>query len=122
MMNLVINARDAMPNGGEITVVIERLDAAPSHAAPLAGELGAGVVRLAVSDTGDGIPAELERIFEPFFSTKGESKGTGLGLATVFAATRQAGGSVTVSSQPGRTTFEVFLPALPDASLTAAAD
>ena len=88
VINLVINARDAMPNGGTLSI-----------ATASRGEL----VELAVSDTGSGIPAEiLERIWDPFFTTKDAGKGTGLGLATVQGIVAQSGGRITVESQPGR--------------------
>lgn len=94
LMNLVLNARDAMPDGGTLTIGLERtlLDAAPSLASQ----------RLTVSDTGTGMhPAELERMFEPYFSTKTPEQGTGLGLALVDGVVRGVGGSVDASSTPG---------------------
>jgi signal transduction histidine kinase len=111
LMNLVVNARAAMPKGGEVTIRLDR--AAPaevSEATEPAEERS--VVRVRVSDTGLGIPAEvLPRIFEPFFTTKAEH-GTGLGLDTVLRATREAGGTISVDSTPGAgTTFQLLLPA-----------
>lgn len=109
VMNLVVNARDALPNGGSIQVTAENrtLDAGGDES-PDPGEF----VRLAVTDTGDGMSAEtMERAFEPFFSTKGRGKGTGLGLATVYGIARQAGGDARIESAPGEgTTVEVLLP------------
>jgi two-component system, cell cycle sensor histidine kinase and response regulator CckA len=114
LMNLVVNARDAMPGGG--TLVVETAE--QTFTAADAGRhqgLGAGrYVCLKVSDTGSGIaPDHLLRIFEPFFTTKEPGKGTGLGLATVFGVVRQHGGAVSVQSTLGRgSTFEILLPAI----------
>ena len=112
LLNLAINARDAMPDGG--TLVIE------ADTAELDGEeldiqpaVPAGrYVRLVVSDTGDGMPPEVvEHIFEPFYTTKPRGKGTGLGLATVYGIVAEAGGAINVYSEPGvGTTFRVYLP------------
>jgi two-component system, cell cycle sensor histidine kinase and response regulator CckA len=114
IMNLAVNARDAMPEGGRLTFETRDADRQPDDLRP--GEY----VVLAVSDTGMGIPEEmLPRIFEPFFTTKGVVAGTGLGLATVDGIVRQSGGGVSVSSKVGRgSTFTVYLPA---ANLRAAA-
>ncbi len=112
IINLVINARDAMPSGGILRISTQSLDAA----APLdTRHLLAGTgpwIRLAVSDTGSGIPEEIQdKIFEPFFTTKEDSKGTGLGLSTVYGAVQQNGGSIYLSSRIGLgTTFEIFFP------------
>jgi signal transduction histidine kinase/CheY-like chemotaxis protein len=98
LLNLVINARDAMPGGG--TLSIETSPALPAH------------VRLAVSDTGCGMDAATrQRIFEPFFTTKALNKGTGLGLATSYGIVTEAGGTIGVESEPGQgTVFEILLP------------
>ncbi len=111
VMNLVVNARDAMPGGGQLTIStrIVALDAEGARSHPPV-EPGA-FVRLCVSDTGVGMdPATLEHAFEPFFTTKEAGKGTGLGLATVYGLVRQAGGCVEVMSKPGRTVFDLWLP------------
>jgi two-component system, cell cycle sensor histidine kinase and response regulator CckA len=105
IMNLAVNARDAMPQGGHLTLRTENADRDE------AGEPGRYVV-VRVQDTGTGIPRDVqERIFEPFFTTKEEGKGTGLGLATVYRIVVQAGGRIFVHSEPGRrTTFNVYFP------------
>jgi two-component system, cell cycle sensor histidine kinase and response regulator CckA len=111
LLNLAVNAQDAMPQGGTIT--IETTDvvinaSAPSHEGIAPGEY----VMLSCSDTGIGIDTRiLDNIFEPFFTTKDRGKGTGLGLATVYGIVRQHGGQITVSSEPGKgSIFRVFLP------------
>jgi len=112
LMNLVVNARDAMPRGGRLTLETGSLDAeAPRPAGAPDGPL----VVMEVSDTGVGIDAEtMKRIFEPFFTTKPPGEGTGLGLATVYGIVTQSGGHVAVASQPGQgATFRVFLPEAP---------
>jgi hypothetical protein len=111
VMNLVVNARDAMPRGGQLSISTRNvaLDAEGARSHPPV-EPGA-FVRLCVSDTGVGMdPATLEHAFEPFFTTKEAGKGTGLGLATVYGLVRKAGGCVEVTSEPGRTVFDLWLP------------
>jgi two-component system, cell cycle sensor histidine kinase and response regulator CckA len=108
LMNLAVNARDAMPAGGRLTIATSNADLP----AGVNGLPPGRYARLAVSDTGHGMPPDvLARVFEPFFTTKEAGKGTGLGLSTVFGIVAQSGGHVTVSSAIGAgTTFEIFLP------------
>ncbi len=115
VLNLCINARDAMPAGGRLAIEAraERLDAGQAHAL---GELGAGdYVVIAVADTGEGMPAEVQaRAFEPFFTTKPAGAGSGLGLSMVYGFVRQSQGAVRLCSEPGRgTTVWLYLPAAP---------
>jgi signal transduction histidine kinase/CHASE1-domain containing sensor protein len=112
LLNLVINARDAMDGKGKVSIALENLaiDNATAAADP---ELTAGdYVRIAVSDTGEGMPPEvMERAFEPFFTTKPEGKGTGLGLSMAHGFVRQSGGHIRIASVPGQgTTVSIYLP------------
>jgi two-component system cell cycle sensor histidine kinase/response regulator CckA len=110
LLNLVANARDAMPVGG--TLALETRNVEPDQGPALARDHGAGLVMLAVTDTGVGMdPATHAQAFEPFFTTKERGKGTGLGLAIVRDIICQNGGDVTITSEPGRgTTARVYLP------------
>ncbi|HEU5018377.1 MAG TPA: response regulator [Pseudolabrys sp.] len=111
VVNLAVNARDAMPEGGKLTVRTSNLTAPESAAYGYKGMPPADYVLVEVSDTGTGIPPEIiDKIFEPFFSTKEVGKGTGLGLSTVYGIVKQTGGFIYAASEPGRTTFRIFLP------------
>ncbi len=116
LVNLVLNARDAMPDGGEMRVGATHIDLDDARAAELGLAAGQWVL-LTVADNGSGMKSETRaRIFEPFFTTKERGKGTGLGLATVFGIVEQASGTITVDTQPGRgSTFSIYLPAAIDA-------
>lgn len=113
LLNLCLNARDAMPNGGVLGVSVENVEVDRHYAAMVPAASPGPHVRIQVADTGTGIPADIvDRVFEPFFSTKGVGQGTGLGLSTVDAIVRSHGGFVTVYSEPQRgTTFNVYFPA-----------
>ena len=112
IVNLAVNARDAMPDGGTLTVKTLNVTSDESAQMSYKGMPAADYVRIDVADTGTGIPAEIvDKIFEPFFSTKEVGKGTGLGLSTVYGIVKQTGGFVYVDSEAGRgTTFRIFLP------------
>jgi signal transduction histidine kinase len=111
LMNLAVNARDAMPEGGKLTVELGRTEVRASEAARMDLKPGPHAI-LSVIDSGVGMDAATKaRIFEPFFTTKGMGQGTGLGLAAVFGIVRQSGGHVAVASSPGKgTAFRIFLP------------
>jgi two-component system cell cycle sensor histidine kinase/response regulator CckA len=112
IVNLAVNARDAMPDGGKLTVRTANITAEESGLLAYKGMPAAEYVRIGISDTGTGIPADIvDKIFEPFFSTKEVGKGTGLGLSTVYGIVKQTGGFVYVNSEEGKgTTFDIFLP------------
>jgi len=113
LLNLCVNARDAMPRGGELTLAADNVELEAGEAGQIPNGVPGRFVMLIVSDTGAGIPPEvLPRIFEPFFTTKPAGQGTGLGLSTLARIIGQHGGFVNVKSEPGRgATFEIYLPA-----------
>ena len=113
LLNLVVNARDAMPSGGQIYVAACNRSLKAKDPLLPSGLQPGNWVEISVRDTGTGMPPELQaRIFEPFFTTKGDGKGTGLGLAMVHGFIYQSGGFLTLDSALGKgTTFSLFLPA-----------
>ena len=111
IVNLAVNARDAMPDGGKLTVRTANVPANESDAFSYKGMPSADHVLVEVTDTGTGIPPDIiDKIFEPFFSTKEVGKGTGLGLSTVYGIVKQTGGFIYVDSKSGNTSFHIFLP------------
>lgn len=124
IVNLVVNARDAMPDGGNLLIETSNMDVDEKGAGSLPLLQPGPYVVLTVADTGVGMDAKIRRhIFEPFFTTKGPGKGTGLGLATVYGVVKQSGGGVFVDSAPDKgATFRVFLPQTQESAVVHSAD
>jgi CheY-like chemotaxis protein len=115
VMNLAVNARDAMPSGGTLTIGVDAVELDEAFAASHPGSTAGPHVRITVTDTGVGMgPDVLAHLFEPFFTTKEQGKGTGLGLATVYGIVKQSAGYIAVESAPGQgTSFRIHFPCAP---------
>jgi two-component system, cell cycle sensor histidine kinase and response regulator CckA len=121
LLNLCVNARDAMPDGGKLSFVADNVELTEADAKMIPDAKAGKFISVSVSDTGTGMPPEVQaKIFEPFFTTKGEGKGTGIGLATVVRILKSHGGFLRVESTTGQgTTFEIFISVAEDISAAA---
>ncbi len=119
LLNLTVNARDAMPSGGALTIETADLDIRPGKAAPSPALKPGRYVVLSIADTGTGMdPEVMSHLFEPFFTTKAKGKGTGLGLSTVYGIVKQSGGDITAESELGHgAVFKLYFPAVVDAGV-----